>query len=259
MPQCSSPVTQRHGSVPRACSAAPQPPGQRRPGREHRRGGDAAAVPPCLIGRAKPVLRRAQAAVDQGVAARAGVAGDHARPAVGDLPRRAAIVRCHPHRVPALLGEVAAIHDEHTGCRVAEGRRDRRLLRGEYGLVIPRPAADELLHGLHIPADHGIGHRLDRLPLQGQQLPFQVLARPAPLLRAAEERRERGMVRQQLVVQRLDLLRHQFDAGRAGRGRGQPIRGAQGDPHARTSSPAAYQPHPTKSRCKTSTTAAVSW
>jgi len=53
---------------------------------------------------------------------------------------------------------------------------------------------------------------------------LQVFQRPMPLLLAVEERRERGMVRQQLVVQRRDRLRHQLNQGRACRGRGQPIR-----------------------------------
>jgi hypothetical protein len=135
--------------------------------------------------------------------------------------------------VRALLGEVAAVHDQHARLRLAQRLGDKLLVLGQHRVVIPGPEADELLHRLHVAADQRVGHRLDRLALQRQQLPLQVLQRPATLLRPLEQRGELAMVGLQLVVQRRHVLRRQLDQRRPGRGRGRQSGGAQRDLHRR--------------------------
>jgi hypothetical protein len=107
-----------------------------------------------------------------------------------------------------LLREVAAIDDEHAGLEIAECLRHQRLVAREERLVVPGADADELLQRLDIAALHGQGQRLDRLPLQVQQLPGEGGPRPVALLRPAEQRGKLRVVGNKLISQRRDVARH---------------------------------------------------
>src|SRR5207248_10245391 len=97
--------------------------------------------------------------------------------------------------------EVAAVQDEHTRVRVAEGLSDELLVLLQDRLVVPGTDTDELLHGLDVASLQRQGHRLDRLALQVQQLTLEILECPLALLLASEQRREQRVVADQFVCQ----------------------------------------------------------
>ena len=100
-----------------------------------------------------------------------------------------------------MLREVAAVQDEHTRVRVAEGLSDESLVLLQDRLVVPGTDTDELLHRLDVASLQRQCHRLDRLALQVQQLTLEILERPPALLLASEQRSEQRVVADQFVCQ----------------------------------------------------------
>ena len=161
----------------------------------------------------------------------AGVAGHHAGLAGGHLAQRPAPLPRHADRLRPLLGEIAAVHDQHAGLRVAERVRHHLLVPRQHPRGVPRALPDELLQHLHVPVGQRQRQRLDGLALQVKQLPLQVAQGPPALLRAREGRREQGVVRGEFVGQRRHIARGQVDLRGPPRGRRDQLQGRRDRVH----------------------------
>jgi site-specific DNA recombinase len=201
---------------------ADRPPGAHRPigqrpvhqrGRELRLGaegrvvGDAAGHPAVARRRREPSGRQIQPTVEQRLALPAGIAQEDTGLAGVLLAGRPAPLPGHPGRVLTLLGDVAAVDEEHRVV-LAQRRIHQPAMDRQQVVVIPGRRADAVLERAHLPvgrrprSPQAQGHGLDVLARHvGGQQAAQIELDPGALIAAGETRREVGVVGGQLVGQ----------------------------------------------------------
>ena len=82
--------------------------------------------------------------------------------------------------------------------------------------ILPANRANKLLHSPHLPACHSLGHWLHGFAWYLQKQPFQILARPVPLLLSTKQATEAFMIQSQLVQQSLNIPWGQIHLWRRG-------------------------------------------
>ena len=176
---------------------------------------DTTTPSPFRIGITEPHFRHVQTMAYQGVAPRTRVADKHAYLAIGHFAQSATPLPFDTYRGLALLGEPAVIHDQHP-FRLPQGFLDQPLVLLEDGSILPATRAKELLHSSHVPACHSLSHRLNCFARHLQKQPFQILARPVPLLRSTKQATEAFMIQSQFAQQPLNIPRGQIHLRRRG-------------------------------------------
>src|SRR5581483_6001090 len=119
------------------------------------------------LGVGGPVLRQEEAAVQRRVAAGGGVGQEDADLAVVELTQPAAPLPADAAGGRALLGEAAAVHDEHAA-GVAHRLGDVAAQLSHDRFVVPGAGADKVLHRLAGVAGL-VGDGLRRLALQAAE------------------------------------------------------------------------------------------
>ena len=151
----------------------------------------------------------------QCVAPRTRIADKHAHLAIGHLAQNATPLPFDTNRGFTLLGESAVIHDQYP-FRLPQSFLDQPLVLLDNGAILPATRANELLHCPHVPACQSLSHRLNCFARYLQEQPFQILARPVPLLRSPKQATEAFMIQSQFVQQPLNIPRGQIHLWRRG-------------------------------------------
>ena len=146
---------------------------------------------------AGPAPGQVEGAVDQRPAVAAGVAQEHADPAVLDAARRAAVPPLHPGRPAALLEEAGLVQHQHR-LRVARvlDHVGAQVVPDRVG--VPAHAREQVLHAVRRPVPRRLGRLPAVLALQRRRQPAQVGRGPPPGFRpagAGRDPRRRGLQR----------------------------------------------------------------